>query len=47
MQDGPKEPVFMNGMGAHPQPGRRLLNRQRLGQVAIWHWSFHAADPTR
>jgi len=37
MQDGPKEPVFMNGMGAHPQPGRRLLNRQRLGQVAIWH----------
>ena len=36
----------MNGMGAHPQPGRCLLNRQRLGQVAIWHWSFHTADPT-
>ena len=37
----------MNGLGAHPQPSRCLLNRQRLGQVAIWHWSFHAADPTR
>ena len=47
MQDGPKEPVFMNGLGDHPQPSRCLLNRQRLGQVAIWHWSFHGADPTR
>lgn len=37
---------FVDDLGAHPQLGSRLLNRQRLGQVAIWHWSFHTADPT-
>ena len=37
---------FVDDLGAHTQLGSRLLNRQRLGQVAIWHWSFHVADPT-